>query len=78
MNAANDTNPSNYRYTTANPGHMQLELLRPLLQCVESRAPTTVLDVGSGNGYLSSQVHAKFPQCQIHGLEPGSAWVEIA
>lgn len=42
------------------------------------RAPGRVLDVGSGTGHLARAVAARWPRCEVVGVDPAPGFVEAA
>lgn len=58
--------------------HFQRWVGNSLLKKIPEFTPKTVLDLGSGTGYFSESIHAKFPYAQYIGLDLSEGMARFA
>lgn len=59
-------------------GRWSARLAPLLLDAVALRSPRSVVDVGCGTGHLAAAVVARWPGCQVLGIDPSGPFVAAA
>ena len=72
------TAPSIYRYSDPASGHMHPLIVPRIAEIIKLRKPKQVLDLGCGNGSMTSELKTLFPDIQFTAVDPSDEGIALA
>lgn len=69
---------ADYSYASAGEIHMHSLLIPAISASIHRHHPTSVLDVGCGNGHMTAQLQRQFPDIRFAGIDPSDSGIEHA
>ena len=70
--------PSTYRYSDTTSGHMHPLIVPRIAEIIKLRKPKQVLDLGCGNGSMTSELKSLFPEIQFTAVDPSDEGIALA